>query len=352
VRILDRRGSDDPARWVPVRGARHAFASVRDVVLESAAARVTYERLNLVEQAGSHSLYVRRGKEWVRLTSPEYGDYTYWVSTVVAPAVAAFVDPGPNLARARFIYRHAGAFLEKTIALDRCSPGMFVRLRSDPANPVGEREIGVGRPLPVAFSKAALAVHPAANQHVFMNLAATAPPYWAAAVWPEQRLLAMIVLARPLATYSYQFDPRQFGYLTVNQLTEHPEDAGFQAFLGAVPFDADVTVAVSAAKDGVASAAMVAPADGEYAVWLRGTGDAAAEDVVLAIDGVAHELTAPPVPADQQLVAPRVALRGGEHAVEITGPTEGLVLVPLDGDAAFPEAVAAAVQATLRGDHR
>src|SRR5687767_4245772 len=58
VAIFDRRGSSDPARWVHVRAPGHVFADVRDVVLQSDLARVTYEWLN-DEQQGSHTLYVK-----------------------------------------------------------------------------------------------------------------------------------------------------------------------------------------------------------------------------------------------------------------------------------------------------
>ncbi len=384
VLIYDRHGSPDPARWEVVRTRDHAFASVRDVVLENDLARATYEPVSDAMPA-SHTLYFWTGNAWGRITGEAYGDYMYWLNGFAKPAVSVELTVlGPNLSEARFRYEHRvdiyiyhfDVVLLKSVAVNRCAPGMFVRFESDPKNPTGEREFGVGEPRPLSFSKAVLALHPIARQHVNLAIGSTAAPYWGVTLSPWKPT-SIIVLNRPIEISSYEFHPSEYGWLTVHFVDEQdvvPER--YQAFLGGSTFDgshaiveledaADSVIEVSADANASGGQLLELPADtevtlpfitptsGTYSIWLRYCSDAAS-GVQLTIDGVPQAVELPATPAlVNHLAIPIIALEAGDHGVAVQSDRavglDAMVVLPLDGDDSFPEAIARSVHTTLRG---
>ena len=115
-------------------------------------------------------------------------------------------------------------------------PGVFVKLQSIPLNPIGEREIGFGADSPLVYSERVVAQHPLAGYHVNLDME-HAQRLYAVSLPLNNSFYRILLLSRPMSTFSYQFEPDQaHGRLTVNQLLEDESDE-YQVFLGAVPFD-------------------------------------------------------------------------------------------------------------------
>lgn len=295
LKVYDTHGYVDESTWSTVASLSYVFASPRHIVLESNLSRVTYETLT-TGQNGAHSVYIKSGVAWVPVTGP-YGDYTYWVSSVATePINVVLLDIGPEKVSARWTWAHTTGTLQKTVAIYPDIPGAFYLYHSDPINPPGEREIGLGGTFAVVFSPIALGLHPIAGQHVNLQIAQEQPPYWAAAFQVGTPVLKILSLSRPIETMSYQFSADQGGYPTVHWLDEQsviPEQ--YQAFIGGViypatkivwEYDEDRNVSpLEVLSDTSASGQLYVkltpstivsrpltfsvPQDGTYTVWMR-----------------------------------------------------------------------------------
>ena len=312
VVLYDTHGSSDESTWTEIDTLGYQPANVRDLVLDNGLTRVTYEFLN-DNQQGSHSVYLRHEGNLTRLTSPWYGDYTYWVSTIVEPAISAEASRvGDDLIEITYAFDHAptapwvdSVSLTKRVALARCQPGMFVKFEGDPINVPGEREFGIGRATPINFSEASLGVHPIAQRHVNMGLMTTEPgqPAWAAGLDPDG-FMRVLALVRPMITLSYQFDPAHQGRVVVNQFEEAATEGDYQAFLGGRPFDTEgmfvegesaggYVFSDTDASDGeyqwlpfgnATEFSFSVAEDGVYALWLRAR-SAVTPEIELTLDG-------------------------------------------------------------------
>jgi hypothetical protein len=185
------------------------------------------------------------------VTSLEYGDYTYFVDSIWNPPEKIVIEKNTlEKIILSFTYNHknyrvkpgttwpyqGSLVLTKIMSLKKGYPGVFVKLQSIPVNPPGEREIGFGSDSPLVFSERVVSQHPLARHHVDLEMD-KARYYYAVSLPLSDSFYRILVLPRPMKTFSYQFDPDVGGgKVTVNQLIEHESDK-YQVFLGAVPFD-------------------------------------------------------------------------------------------------------------------
>jgi hypothetical protein len=249
VNLYDTRGFQDCQKWKRVEGKNYTFMNPEHIVFENSYFRVTYPILREDQQAG-HSYFVKVRDEWMRITSSEYGDYTYFVDSILKPpenitivkntseeVTLVFTYNHKNY-RADTVLKwayHGDITLTKTMSLKKGYPGVFVKLQSIPVNPFGEREIGFGVNSPLVFSEGIIAQHPAVIYHVDLEME-KAHRHYAVSLPLSNSFYRLLVLSRAMKTYSYQFEPLGGGKLVVNQLIESDRDT-YQAFLGAVPFD-------------------------------------------------------------------------------------------------------------------
>lgn len=370
VKLYDTRGLDDPQQWQRVKGTRHTFASPEHIVFENEQFRVTYPILSEDQQAG-HSYFVKIQRNWVRITSPGYGDYTYFVDSIRKPPerieIVSNTSEDVTLA---FTYQHLNyrqdlekdpiqqhIRLTKTMSLKKGYPGVFVKIHSVPENPPEEREIGFGVTTPLVFSDNVIAQHPIDGHHIDLNMDAARWPY--AVSLPGTNLFyRILVLSRPMQTLSYQFsDEEPGGMLTVRKLWEDNSDI-YQVFLGAVPFDSTQSILEFTANDDQTSLDDRAtegrfvrfrasapspyvlpiniPLSGQYRIALRCR--TYLESTRIAI----HFDERPPIlfdiPANQgffsHVVAERYELSAGQHTLKITvergeAELDNLLLLPI-----------------------
>jgi hypothetical protein len=133
-------------------------------------------------------------------------------------------------------------------------------------------------------------------------------------------------------------------------------------FLGATSYDGTAAVAGLAwdPAAGTATTTFTAPADGDYALWVRHSGEAG--EATIAVDRETRAVVSLPAAAAPRnhLAIPRLSLGAGEHvAVVSRAPGDErdlgldlLMILPLDGDDRFPEALARRVQPILRAGPR
>jgi hypothetical protein len=158
VAIFDTSGSEDPRRWVEV--TRPGTFRAENLVLQNGRVRIRYlAGTRVTEQRGSHAWFVKNGDSYLEVTSPYYGDYSYFVNTITQPpAMAEVRELSPTKATVDYLFASheipdppvwAGArpgalpFVKRFTILDDM-PGAFVKYISSPANPSGERELGMG----------------------------------------------------------------------------------------------------------------------------------------------------------------------------------------------------------------
>lgn len=254
VKLYDTRGFQDRQKWEQVVKKDYTFMDPEHIVFENSYFRVTYPILQKDQQAG-HSYFVKVQDEWMRITSSEYGDYTYFVDSILKPPEdITIVKNTSEEVTVSFTYKHRNyrantvlkwahhgdITLTKTMSLKKGYPGVFVKLQTIPANPVGEREIGFGVNAPLVFSEGIIAQHPAAIYHVDLEMEKAYRQY-AVSLPLSNSFYRLLVLSRAMKTYSYQFEPLGGGKLIVNQLIESDRDT-YQVFLGAVPFDSNHSV--------------------------------------------------------------------------------------------------------------
>ena len=301
VRAFDTHGfPNDEGAWTEILAADHIVENVRDIVLDNGIARATYEYLN-DDQEGSHSLFLPDDSgQWRRMTSGWYGDYSYWISSILDQAASAEITRfSPTGMEVTYSFDHYPAYfvdyvrLVKRVALYSCQPGMFIKFESDPMNPPGEREIGLGLALPLAFSERGMALHPLAGRHLNLGmLVYPTVPYWSGAVGLDDGFLHVLALSRPFIALSYQFDPAHLGRVTVNDISEDlASGESYQAFIGAARYDStgamveaenagnggptlqDASASAGAflylARDNQTSQSLPVPVAGHYAVWAR-----------------------------------------------------------------------------------
>lgn len=228
--------------------------------------RMAYPLLNGPDQQAGHTYWLLHDGIEYKYDSGYYGDYTYWVTSMVEPPIdATVVRADAWQTEVLFRYEHSwsaygggSATILKRIATVRCFEGVFVSLESRPLTTVGEREVGTGGNTLIAFSSAGVvAVHPDAGQHVSMGiLEQPSGPWWVAQIDAGRPLIEYLVLARPMLTYSYQFAPGQLGYLTINSFIEGD---GWDVFSGAIYYDGPKALDQSIIDDVAARAASVAP---------------------------------------------------------------------------------------------
>lgn len=206
-------------------------SDVRGIEIVNGLGRATYEDINAGQQ-GSHSYYLGAG----RVTGPTFGDYSYWISTITAAAVEAWVVVATtDFVEVAFRFEHGAITLVKRVGMKRGLAGMFVGWRSYPAPSSGERETGLGALVSRSFASTGVVVeHPAAGANVdFVMSGQTSGPWWFAGIPTHAPgVVTFMALAAPYYSLSYQFDVGQEGYPTINQLTQDGEY--FQVFWGAL----------------------------------------------------------------------------------------------------------------------
>jgi hypothetical protein len=391
VRLYDTHGVNNEAAWTLVEDSAYQFSDVRNVVIQNDLARVTYEHLNDAMQ-GSHSLYLRRNETWKRLTGPTYGDYTYWATTVTETADSVEItELDSNLIAAKFHILHVvndvahdnfQVSIEKTVAIHRCYPGMFLGFHTNPDNIIGEREIGFGTSTELAVSKSTLALHPIAGGHVDLRIDQGTAPHWVVGLHGEvgvrgddDTLIRYLFLNRPLETNSYQFSPEKWGIVTVHFIDEQtrvPER--FHAFIGGMNYpveslfeleDAASAPVANANASGGSQAtllvgdalqiAVTAPQSGSYSLWLRyGSVDPRLIQLEVDAGASAIALDAQSGFAAVKLGSP-IFLNEGNHTLTLrsldgTLDADALALVPFGENPMFPEELGASIAPILAGE--
>lgn len=250
VKFYDTGGSQNEQDWKEIEGTDYTFASPEHIVFENEIFRVTYPTLRKDQQAG-HSYFVKVKKAWMRVTSEDYGDYTYFIDSIrTSPEKIDILKNTPDEVTLAFSYHHKNyradsslkwaykgdIVLKKVMTLKKGLPGVFVKLYSEPRNPHGEREIGFGAESSLVYSERVMALHPVARRHIDLQMT-QAKDLYAVSLPLSNSFYRILILARPMLTFSYQFKPQAGGgRLIVNQLIEDEQDA-YQVFLGAVPYD-------------------------------------------------------------------------------------------------------------------
>lgn len=247
VRAFNTHGfREDESRWTLVKAAQEPIG-IRDLVLDNGSTRVSFEVPGSEEQQASHHVYARVGESWEPVTSRTYGDYTYWVSTVSTPphsmTITRFGEDAIEAAYAFEHYTDVGNLgrigLVKKVALLRCIPGEMVRFESNPKNPSGEREVGIGTMLPIAFNDFVAAVFPHTGRTQGMASWMQQGAFWAAALEPGTQILRVLSTYRDPVIRVYQFAPDHMGMVNANVYEQGPDDGErYGAFVGAVRYDA------------------------------------------------------------------------------------------------------------------
>ena len=261
--------------------------------MDNGLARVTHKVPTYPTQTGFHQLKLWRGGNLVDVTSPGYGDYTYWSRSVTNdPYSIVVTEVTADSAVVEYKFLVNGAFgpidLTKRVSMRSCLPGMFVHFHSIPVEQCCEREWGPGGPVSVvSFSPAALAHHPLQGRHANLGgTMASAGPTWSAS-YHAPNILATMILKRPMDTRSLQFDPSHLGIHVIHGFDEEPGDA-FQGYVGGrdypfeVALEAETWSAGTLYQDATASGGMyrrlgwswttrrkVLAEGGDYDLWPR-----------------------------------------------------------------------------------
>lgn len=276
-------------------------ATPTSLVVENGRARVSYPGGVDGADPGGHRLEVLAADGWRPATLPSFLDYPFFTSPWRGPAARAYVlTESPELVELSFVWDHTfdapggygGCYLPgcgvvyrdvhgaiiydydrhldaprirtvrfwKVIGMRACEAGYYVGQHSDPPlawgawlearpreNSLGERELGFG-PIAVATWSSAgdLVRNPAAGGNVELGVLEQAVgPWWFAAIPAPStglRVIPFLVEEHPMHTLVAQFGSDALGVPMVHfmnpQLGLDGRNERYQAFFGAVPYDA------------------------------------------------------------------------------------------------------------------
>lgn len=231
-----------------------------EIANESIRAIYPFPRLGSDEQADWNYYRLIDGV-WTLVNAKLFGDYSYFVDAIRNGPYDIRVEtlkPDEVRIRTRSGTYSGSKTFEKTVMVKRDVPGVFVRYRSDPPNPEGEREMGFRRGFPYVYSEGGNSM-----QYV--------------AAFPEEKnYLSLIILPYPMQTQR----------LAIDQYVERSNHDGF-VFFGYIPFDASGITPrfTTSRRDGFLDVTMSVPEDGTYLVGADVLTEAGLEsNVILAAE--------------------------------------------------------------------
>jgi hypothetical protein len=265
--LYDTNGSSDEAKWTEIIGPEHKLSSPLNIVLQNGFIRVAFDDVRLfTEQRGAHSWYLSNGHSYIRATDPYYGDYTYFVSTVLGPPTdVTIVESSKDRVIVDFKYEDhfvKSNFLiggelvtagprpfTKRIEMRPDSYGAFVKLMSTPSNPFGEREFSLAQGARIFFGAAGDFIRdlfadenltqplPSSDYYLgFTNFPKDHPQSPEAYMTKsEDNFYYLAVPPKNFQMLMYKFSPKSFGGPIVQYFEEMATNRGM--FVAIVPYE-------------------------------------------------------------------------------------------------------------------